>query len=54
MITPYIFALVWVLCGGAAWKIATNRKASGPVWAVLGQLLGPFSLPFAFMAGPKV
>jgi hypothetical protein len=50
MMTPYILALVWMICGGIAWKIATNRKGSGPLWAVVGQLFGPFSIPFAFLA----
>ena len=53
MITPYVFALFWVVCGGLAWKIATSRKGRGPLWAVLGQVFGPLSIPFAFMAGPK-
>jgi hypothetical protein len=43
MVTPYILALVWMVCGGIAWKIATTRKGNGP-------LFGPFSIPFAFLA----
>ena len=50
MVTPYILALAWMVCGGIAWEIATNRKGSGPLWAALGQLFGPFSIPFAFLA----
>jgi len=53
MVTPYVFALFWIVCGGVAWKIATNRKGSGPLWAVIGQVFGPFSIPVAFLAGPR-
>jgi hypothetical protein len=53
MITPYILALLWMVCGGVAWKVATNRSGSGPLWAVVGQLFGPFSIPFAFFVRPK-
>ena len=50
MVTPYIVALFWIICGGIAWRIATNRNGSGPLWAVIGQVFGPFSIPFAFLA----
>jgi hypothetical protein len=53
MITPYILALIWMLCGGVAWKVATNRKGSGTFWAVVGQVFGPFSIPFAFFVKPQ-
>ena len=53
MITPYIFVAFWIICGGLAWKIATQHQGSGPLWAVIGQVLGPFSIPFAFFAGKR-
>ncbi len=53
MITPYIVALFWIACGGIAWKVATNRRGSGPLWVVVGQVFGPFSIPFAFLVRPK-
>ena len=53
MITPYIVALLWMVCGGVAWKVATSRSGSGPLWAVMGQLFGPFSIPFAYFVRPK-
>lgn len=49
MITPYVFTLFWIVCGGVAWKISTSRNGHGPFWAVVGQLLGPFSIPLAFL-----
>ena len=49
MITPYVFVAFWMLCGGVAWKIATNRGGRGQLWTVIGQLLGPFSIPLAFL-----
>ena len=53
MITPYIVALLWIVCGGVAWKVATDRGGSGLFWALVGQLFGPFSIPFAFYVRPK-
>jgi hypothetical protein len=54
MITPYVVALIWILSGGVAWRIATNRQGSSSLWVLLGQVFGPFSIPFAFMVRPKV
>ena len=51
MITPYVFVLIWIICGGIAWRIAINRKGHSTFWVVVGQLLGPFSIPLAYMAG---
>lgn len=52
MLTPYIVALIWVVCGGIAWRVATNRNGNGPLWAVIGQVFGPLSVPFAFLVRP--
>lgn len=49
----YIFILTWIICGGIAWRVAKSRNASGALWAVIGQVFGPLSIPFAFMAKPK-
>ena len=53
MISPYVFALFWIVCGGITWKIAVSRQGRGPFWAVVGQVFGPFSIPFAFLVRPK-
>ena len=42
MVTPYIVVLVWIICGGIAWRVATNRNGSGPLWAVIGQVFGHY------------
>ena len=52
MMTPYALVLIWMICGGITWRVATNRQGSGPLWAVIGQLFGPLSIPFAFMVRP--
>ncbi len=49
MVTPYIVALAWIVCGGIAWRVATNRGGNGQLWVVLGQVFGPLSIPFAFL-----
>ena len=49
----YIFILTWTICGGITWRVAKNRNGSGSLWAVIGQLFGPLSIPFAFMVKPK-
>jgi len=53
MITPYLLVLVWIFCGGVAWDIATKRKGNSQFWAVIGQVLGPFSIPLALSIKPK-
>ncbi|MEM6581130.1 MAG: hypothetical protein AAGF35_11090 [Pseudomonadota bacterium] len=50
MITPYVVIAVWILCGGVAWKIATDRGRNSTVWTILGQLLGPFSIVLALFS----
>jgi len=42
-----VFILAWTLSGGLAWRVATLRKANGPQWAAIGQVLGPFAIPLA-------
>ncbi|HEY4083921.1 MAG TPA: hypothetical protein VGM81_24805 [Burkholderiaceae bacterium] len=49
-----LFILAWALSGGLAWRVAKNRHGDGPMWAALGQVFGPFAIPFAFMVKRKV
>ncbi len=53
MVTPYIVVMVWIICGGIAWRVATNRNGNSQLWTVIGQLIGPFSIPLAFLVWPK-
>jgi hypothetical protein len=53
MLTPYIVVLVWIISGVVTWKVATRRSGSGPLWAVIGQVFGPLSIPFAFLVKPQ-
>lgn len=46
-----IAILIWIVCGIAAAKIASDRGASGCLWFGLGMLFGPFGLAFSFAAG---
>ena len=42
--TSYAIAVLWIICGSIAWKIATTRGGNGALWVVLGQLFGPFAI----------
>jgi hypothetical protein len=33
--------------------ISRSRSANRPYWAIMGLLLGPIAIPFAFFAKPK-
>ena len=49
--------LVWLLigtlvCTGACYFIARSRSADTLFWAVMGFLLGPIAIPFAFFSKP--
>jgi hypothetical protein len=52
MLPGLVLAPIWVVCGGIVWKVATSRKGSGPLWAVLGQIFGPFAILFVFSVRP--
>ncbi len=53
MITPYVLVALWILSGGIAWKVATNRQGSRTFWALFGQVFGPFAIPFAYLTNPQ-
>ncbi len=44
------FILVWLLFGIASAMVAGRKGRSGIGWFLLGTLLGPFALPFAFLS----
>jgi hypothetical protein len=48
MVTPYLFVVFWIVCGGVAWKVATSRGGNSTVWTIIGQILGPFSIVLAY------
>jgi NhaP-type Na+/H+ or K+/H+ antiporter len=45
-----IISLLSVL---ACYLIARSRSANIPFWVLMGLLLGPLAIPFAFFAKPK-
>ncbi len=49
-----LFILAWSLSGGIAWHIARKRHGNGPKWSAIGQVFGPFAIPFAFMVKRRV
>jgi hypothetical protein len=48
-----LILIIWVICGIAAARVASNRGASGCLWFGLGMVLGPLGLALAFTAGSK-
>lgn len=48
-----VVVILWIICGFAAAKVASNRGASGLLWFILGVVLGPLGLLLAFTAGAK-
>ncbi len=48
--TVYALVVIWVISGIIAWRIAIKSGGRGPLWAVVGQLLGPLSIPLAMVA----
>ena len=49
--------LVWLIigtlmCAATCYFIARSRSADTLYWAVLGLLLGPIAIPFAFFSKP--
>jgi len=40
--------IIWIICGFAASKAASNRGGNGFLWFVLGLILGPLGLLLAF------
>lgn len=49
-----LFILAWALSGGIASHLAKKRHGNGPMWTAIGQIFGPFAIPFAFMVKRKV
>lgn len=45
--------VIWLLFGIASGIVASNRGRSGCGWFLLGVLLGPFGLLFAFLSSDK-
>lgn len=45
--------IFWLLFGIASGIVASNRGRSGCGWFLLGVLLGPFGLLFAFLSSDK-
>lgn len=45
--------IFWILFGIGAAIVAKNRGANGLKWFLLGCLLGPFGILFAFFSGGK-
>lgn len=54
MVTPYIVVLVWIICGGIAWRGGYKPQWQ---WSTLGgdwSGLRPLSIPFAFLVKRQV
>ena len=45
--------IVTLLSAWACYLIAQSRSADRLFWTVLGLLIGPFAIPFAFFSKPK-
>jgi hypothetical protein len=48
-----VLIIVTLLSMGACYLIAKSRSANRQFWVVMGLLLGPLAIPFAFFAKPK-
>jgi len=48
-----VLIIVTLLSMGACYLIAKSRSANRQFWLVMGLLLGPLAIPFAFFAKPK-
>ena len=49
----WILIIVTLLSMGACYLIAKSRSANRQFWVVMGLLLGPIAIPFAFFAKPR-
>ena len=49
----YLIIILWILFGVAAAIVANTKEKNVGKWFLLGLLLGPFGVLFAFFAGKK-
>ncbi|MFB0875482.1 MULTISPECIES: zinc ribbon domain-containing protein [unclassified Sphingobium] len=48
-----VFVIFWLICGGIAAMIASNKGGSGILGFAVGVLLGPFGIIAAFFMGSQ-
>lgn len=53
MVILIVYTIVIIVSATICFYIAKNKKRNAPYWAFAGCLIGPFAIPFVFLANSK-